>query len=150
MNVLRGPVEQTKNTQAPFGNVIYRTSVAMAYTSTQPIPICPNRRYRLRGWIRRTSKDETPCGIYWIGYQFLDAQNNNIQGIGTCYSYFVHGQQGSSLNYNTWRYFEFDVGPGGKKGIVAQARFLSLGCYVNYKEGAGTYQFCGFEVVQIF
>lgn len=76
---LVGPVEETISSEAPFGNVIYRSSAENGYIQTVMIPVSPNRRYRHRGWIRRISNDQTPSGQYYIGYRFYNVNKTQIQ-----------------------------------------------------------------------
>lgn len=78
---------------APMGSLVFQTSKAdgRVYTPYKPISII--RKYRLRGWIRRTSDDNAQT--YYIGALITRFNKTAINKDGWCYYYFINGNNGN-------------------------------------------------------
>jgi hypothetical protein len=72
---------------------VFRTSTAngRAYTPYKPINI--ERKYKLRGWIRRTSNGDAQK--YYIGALITTFNKTAITKDGWCYYYFINGNDGN-------------------------------------------------------
>lgn len=89
---------------APLGAKIYRTTSPKGVVFTPHKPISVQRRYRLRGWICRSTFDNIPAGGYYMGALISDFAKKSINGNGWCYYYFIKNAEGVDLTPGNWRY----------------------------------------------
>lgn len=78
---------------APMGSLVFQTSISGGCVHTPYKPISIIRKYRLRGWIRRTSQDEAKS--YYIGALITTYNKTAIQKDGWCYYYFINANNGN-------------------------------------------------------
>lgn len=100
-------VQEATVEDAPFGAKIFRTTSPKGVVYTPHKPVSVQRKYRLRGWIRRTSFDNVPAGAYYMGALVSDYTRKAITGDGWCFYYFLYNIEGSELTPGLWRYVEF-------------------------------------------
>lgn len=142
-------IQETTVEDAPLGAIIYRTTSRKGVVYTPHRPINVQRKYRLRGWIRRTTFDNIPPGTYFMGALIMDYAKKPINGDGWCYLYFIRNNDGTDLTPGLWRYVEFEVGAGTDRPFPKEAKFVSMASVVNYDKTTATYEFCGFDVQEL-
>jgi hypothetical protein len=137
------PIETKYISDAPFGAEVFESNGADAWYETMQIPIDIKSTYSCSGYLRWLG-DGDPKTYYATCYQY-NYLKNNIKGDGSFY-YYAH--KGLTLAENKWIKVEFTVGPKGQKLHHSDARFMSIGAGINYGQGNGTVQFCGWTITK--
>ena len=75
----------TTITDGLVGNNVIRGSNRAWYNGADRLPFDPNKTYRIRGVVRRSSA--TTDGTCYLGVALFDASGNNIAGVGTQWFY---------------------------------------------------------------
>eukprot|EP01124_Arcella_intermedia_P003653 TRINITY_DN12013_c0_g1_i1.p1 TRINITY_DN12013_c0_g1~~TRINITY_DN12013_c0_g1_i1.p1 ORF type:complete len:148 (-),score=3.11 TRINITY_DN12013_c0_g1_i1:30-473(-) len=139
MEALSGNFEIKTIADAPLGNTVYQVCKG-AWLQTERIPCDITENYLVFGYLRWLG-DGLP-GTYYATVFAYDAEGKVIPGDGSYWHYHHNGQE---LPSNKWVKIKFIVGPNGKPHSPT-TKFISVGAGVNYTQGTGTIQYCGWSV----
>lgn len=144
MSTISGLATQVTIQDAPCGCDVMRTKVCTWFTSPL-IPIDSQALYTVRGYSRWCG-DGNPGTYYATIYEYNSA-GVQLQGHGSYYCYF---EKGIAPNSNEWKLHTTTIGKMGTHKHCASAKYMSIGIGVNHAAGNGTYDTCGWRIIEKF
>ncbi|KAH3764251.1 hypothetical protein Pelo_3898 [Pelomyxa schiedti] len=128
---------------APLGSMVTVVS-GCTWLETAHVPISTTEDYLCEGWLKWMG-DGDPKVQYPTAYEW-DWQGENLAPQG--HSFWYYHTNGLKLPTATWVHLKWIMGPTGSRHSP-DAKFMSVGVGVNYTEGTGTMQLCGWSITKL-
>eukprot|EP00026_Physarum_polycephalum_P019237 Phypoly_transcript_21154.p1 GENE.Phypoly_transcript_21154~~Phypoly_transcript_21154.p1 ORF type:complete len:156 (+),score=11.00 Phypoly_transcript_21154:105-572(+) len=142
--LLGTPAVQVEVEDAPHGCEVYQMK-GETWLQSQHFPIDKYATYNIRGYTRWLGKDD-PAHYYATVYEYNSAKEMII----TEGRYFWYFESAIKPTNSDWIVHQARLGVKGTRQHHPDAKYFSFGIGVNYRNGKGTYQTCGWTVSMQF